>query len=78
MHEQNAPTPHAVPLPPYWVMALSHAIVYFVLAFVVEWTWDTIVGDPFVALQTARKAALVAVFYGLTMAWLVPRLRRRR
>ena len=80
MHEQNATPPQAqaIPLPPYWVMTVSYAICYFVLAFAVEWLWDTLARDAFDAGATASKAALIAVVFGLTMAWLVPRLRRRR
>jgi hypothetical protein len=78
MHEQNATQPQAIPLPPYRVMTASYAICYFVLAFAVEWLWDKFAGDPFDAGATASKAAVIAVFFGLTMAWLVPRLRRRR
>jgi len=78
MPEQNATQAQAIPLPPYRVMAVSYAICYFALAFAVEWLWDTFAGEAFDAGATASKAALVAVFFGLTMAWLVPRLRRKR
>jgi hypothetical protein len=78
MHEHNATPPQAVPVPPYWVMALSYAILYFVLGFACGWIWDTIAGDPFYVGETSRTIGLAAVFFGLVMAWLVPRLRRRR
>ena len=78
MHEQNATQAQAVPLPPYWVLMVSYSICYFVLAFAVEWLWDTISGDSFDVGATAAKSGLVAVFFGLAMAWLVPFLRRRR
>jgi len=78
MHERNVTPPQALPLPPYWVMALSYTICYFVLVFAVTWTWDAIAGDPFYVGETARTTALAAVAFGLTMAWLVPLMRRKR
>lgn len=78
MHEQNATQAQAVPLPPYRVMAVSYTVCYFVLVFAVTWIWDLIAGDPFYVGETARNTALAAVFFGLTMAWLVPLMRRKR
>ena len=78
MHEQGATPQQAIPLPPYRVLMVSYSIFYFVLAFTVEWLWDTLAGASFDVGATAAKSGLVAVFFGLAMAWLVPFLRRRR
>ena len=83
MAGDGAPPPNGngqqhAPLPPYWALAISYALCYAVLAFAVEWLWDTIAGQTLDVGATAKKSAMVAVFFGLTMAWFVPWLRRRR
>ena len=71
-------SPQAMTMPSYWSLAAAYGLVYCVFQFAIEWIADTVAGDPFDAGPAALKSVTVGVLFGLGMAWLVPRLRRRR